>query len=244
MPYSISRAIWSVGGSSLYFYLRSLVKSRKRSLSQAGQDFWVFAEAFDGKRGGTFVEIGSADGISMNNTFLLEKRYGWSGLCIEANPEYFYGLQRVRTATCLNLCIDAKEGAVQFLARELGGGIVGPDTDNHEIRVLSAAPGMISLRTRSLGSVLDEHRVGRLTDYLSVDVEGAEDRVLGEFPFHEYRFNCITVERPKKALSETLQKNGYILVRTMPGSDSFFIHESFRESYVQNIESFWAKNSQ
>jgi hypothetical protein len=32
------------------------------------------------KRDGFFVEFGATDGISFNNSFLLEKKYGWHGI--------------------------------------------------------------------------------------------------------------------------------------------------------------------
>lgn len=85
----------------LYLRLWSFYSLRKKTLSQVGQDFWVFKEVFDGKHDGYFIDIGAADGISDSNTFLLEKRYHWRGLCVEANPSLFETLKRIRNATCL-----------------------------------------------------------------------------------------------------------------------------------------------
>ena len=49
---------------TMFGKLRAIKNTLRRSLSQAGQDFWVIGEAFNGKRNGYFVELGSADGIT------------------------------------------------------------------------------------------------------------------------------------------------------------------------------------
>lgn len=50
--------------------------------SQALQDIFVLS-VLDGKRNGTYLEIGADDGISINNTYLLETEYDWRGLAFE-----------------------------------------------------------------------------------------------------------------------------------------------------------------
>ena len=61
-------------------------------MSQAGQDSWVLGEVFNEKRNGYFLDIGAADGVCLNNTYLLEYRYKWSDICVDANPETFLTL--------------------------------------------------------------------------------------------------------------------------------------------------------
>ncbi|MEW6510895.1 MAG: FkbM family methyltransferase [Bacteroidota bacterium] len=221
--------------------LKSMNGRRKRCLSQMGQDFWVFGEVFDGKRNGYFLEVGSADGVTLSNTFLLEKRYGWRGICIEANPLVFEDLRRVRTVTCLNVCIDAVEGEIDFLQRGLYGGIVGMETDNPPNTALEEGSRLLRLRTEPLASVLVREGAPHIIDYLSIDVEGREDRILKEFPFSDYVFNCMTVERPKEGLREVLSRNGYIVIKEIPHHDVFYVHESFLASYERNVFSFWEK---
>ena len=53
--------------------------------SQLGQDLDVIKH-YNFKENGFFVEIGANDGISLSNTYLLEKKYNWKGLCIEPLP--------------------------------------------------------------------------------------------------------------------------------------------------------------
>ncbi len=50
--------------------------------SQAGQELFVIAMT-QGRRNGTWLEIGCGDPIRSNNTYLLEKRFGWTGISID-----------------------------------------------------------------------------------------------------------------------------------------------------------------
>lgn len=61
------------------------------SYSQLLQDMFVLAVT-DGKREGTFVEIGADSGQFINNTYLLESQFGWKGVSFDINPasEYSY----------------------------------------------------------------------------------------------------------------------------------------------------------
>lgn len=52
--------------------------------SQSFQDMFVLA-ATDGKRQGTYVEIGSAEPFKGNNTALLETKFDWKGISIDIN---------------------------------------------------------------------------------------------------------------------------------------------------------------
>ncbi len=221
-----------------YTRLKSLYFLTRQSASQAGQDFWVYGEVFNQKQDGYFVEIGSADGVTFSNTFLLEKKYQWRGICIEASPSYFELLKSIRNATCLNICVDSEEGEVVFSPQGLFGGIVDEDTDNRDAEFNK---DLIKIKTRPLVSILMEYNAPKVIDYLSIDVEGAEDRILCEFPFDEYRFNCLTIERPSSKLREILRLNGYILIKEIPHLDSFYVHKLYLDNYKINAFDFWQK---
>jgi len=206
-------------------------------MSQAGQDVFVFGECFNGMRNGFFLDIGAHDGVFLSNTFLLEKRFGWTGLCVEANPETFEALKQNRTAKCCNECLDSREGVVQFACRSVMGGIVASDTENAD----SNDGKVVEVQTKSLEALLKEQNAPSTIDYLSIDIEGAEDRVLLDFDFDLYIFRCLTIERPSAALRERLRRAEYVLVRDIPGLDCFYVHESIRQDYLQNVYRFYTK---
>ena len=104
-----------------------------RSLSDRGQDAWVI-EIFNGKRGGYFLELGAADGFSESNTFLLEKKFGWSGLCIEPNPAQFQLITERYRRTCSVApeLIDETEGDVEFVLYGQESGLVATEAANND----------------------------------------------------------------------------------------------------------------
>jgi len=68
----------------------------EENYSQAYQDLFVLS-ATDGKRNGKYLEIGAGDPHFGNNTYLLEKKYGWQGLSIEINSNLVSKFQSNRS---------------------------------------------------------------------------------------------------------------------------------------------------
>jgi FkbM family methyltransferase len=216
-----------------FFYRHSFMTS------QAGQDLWIFGEAFNQMEGGYFLDIGAFDGIVFSNTYLLECRYKWSGICVEANPDIFKRLIKNRHVTCLNLCLDRCEGDVTFVDKSASGGIVAHDVDNKATNI--GTHKISNLKTRSLNTVLEEQKAPSIIDYMSIDVEGAEERILADFNFNGYTFKCITIERPTQLLRELLKNYGYIFIKEIPRLDSLYVHQDFYNEYQINFAEFYKK---
>ncbi len=221
--------------SVLYYAVYYL---NRRTMSQIGQDFWVFGEVFNEKERGFFVDVGAADGVMLSNTYILEKRYKWQGICIEANPEFYARLKRTRSAKCVHACVNSVEGVVKFRINGVEGSIIDSDLQSR-----TSESNIIEIGAKRLTSILLEQSAPDIIDYLSVDVEGAEDQVLTEPLFEKYRFNCMTIERPSVVLDAILRRNGYIPTRMMLGLDTYYIHELFYTEYVKNVYKFWEKFS-
>ncbi|MDE1149763.1 MAG: FkbM family methyltransferase [Azospirillaceae bacterium] len=195
------------------------------------QDQWVAEEALPGRRDGFFLDLAATDGIAYNNTWVLEREFGWTGIAVEPNLAYFNALKQNRLCVCVPDCIDEGEGTVDFLINGELGGIVGEDTDNKndvrpEFVERVREKGLLqTLKTRSLLDVLEHHNAPSVIDYFSFDVEGAETRILRSFPFEKYTFLSLTIERPSPEINEALFRHGYLFVRNV-ASDSFYVHES------------------
>src|SRR5262249_24696590 len=96
-------------------FVRDLVNSTY-SHAQFRQDLWVLHET-GRKRDGFFVEFGATDGISLSNTYLLERDFGWRGILAEPNPVWHAGLARTRHSRIDHRCVFSHSGArVKFAA--------------------------------------------------------------------------------------------------------------------------------
>jgi hypothetical protein len=58
----------------------------KENYSQAEQDLFVLM-CLNGKKEGSFLDLGCHEPININNTFLLESKFNWNGVSIDINPE-------------------------------------------------------------------------------------------------------------------------------------------------------------
>jgi hypothetical protein len=59
----------------------------KTQYSQIGQDVFVI-QTLKQKTNGLFLDIGSAGPTIINNTYLLEKKYNWTGISIDLDKNY------------------------------------------------------------------------------------------------------------------------------------------------------------
>ena len=220
-------------------YFHRLLYKYSLIVSQAGQDIWIYGEAFNEKKCGYFLDIGAHDGIVYSNTYLLEKKYNWSGILIEANPISFRKLQSNRRGLCLNVALDKTEGEVTFALRGYMGRIIENKINDNGLKKSNS--NHIRLKTKSLNYILQKYQAPKIIDYLSIDVEGAEERILIEFNFKKYIFRCVTIERPTNLLRKILRENGYVLIKEIPKLDCFYVHETFLDDYLENLYSFYKK---
>ncbi len=195
---------------------------------QKGQDRWVILDVLPWKRRGFFLDLAAADGVTHSNTHVLERWFGWSGICIEPNPTFFAELKtRRRCVLDSSVVSDCRERVPFRIDNGQLGGVVAGDTDNNpRIRGPQLAQAeIIELQAFRLNDILGRHHAPRVIDYFSLDVEGCEERVLRTLDFGRYQFRCLTVERPTPGVNAILFEHGYVFVKNH-AFDSFYVHPS------------------
>ena len=186
------------------------------SRSQLGQDLWVL-EQTNWKRGGYFVEFGATDGVLLSNTWLLEKHFGWQGICAEPNPKLFERLQQNRGCILSPACVYRTTGErMRFVLADAYGCLVdlGKYDQHVDKRNAYAAVGdVIDVTTTSLMDLLDQQEAPAVIDYLSIDTEGSELEILQGIDWSRYQFRCITVEHnftaQRQGIQALLDSQGY-----------------------------------
>ena len=230
-----SITILCVRGPSTSFTHRAYSEDARIFRSQKGQDAWVIdlfanlAKTHQSQR--YYVDLAANDPYKISNSATLDS-YGWRGLCIEGNPEYLQKfLESNRTCTLVNAVVSCKSGlTVEWVNDGPLGGIVAKQMDNKVSR-----QGSTFQKTETLHEILKKNTAPYKIDYLSLDVEGAEYNVLQNFPFDQYIFRTMTIERPSPKLNTLLKKNGYIWMKNAE-YDSFYIHESLGIRAVSPFE--------
>ncbi len=204
------------------------------------QDKWVIFDVLPLKRGGYFIDLAAADGVNTSNTYALEKVFGWTGICIEPNPGFLTRLRKRRNCIIEDAVVSDRIEDVRFRIdnRSLGG-IVADDTDNNPRlrgdQIETAT--MIERKSDTLISILERHAAPEVIDYLSLDVEGCEERVIRSLDFDRYTFRCMTIERPTPTVNEILLANAYVFVKNRD-FDSFYVHRSVLETRDIECEPF------
>ncbi len=177
------------GNFSLYI-MNDLEKIRERDFfSQFGQDAYVFRDIFGYKKDGIFVDVGANHPIHCSNTYLLELN-GWTGLAIEPQKKLRDIWPQTRKTPCLNCVIGPENKEVSFVeAGDEEHGLSGIEGFNK----VKNNSRKITVTQKRLDSLLSENKIESI-DYLSIDVEGYEMKVLESVDFSKTKIKLISLE--------------------------------------------------
>jgi FkbM family methyltransferase len=196
-------------------FVQFLAQHHDKSHSQWSQDMFIM-HATSSKRGGTYLEIGGADGINGSNTLALRDHLGWTGVLVEPDPSQFARLRRNRpTDTLVNAAVSPRGGRGSAVLRQVGGlsclEEFKPD-DMHAAERQSAEK-FVTVETVDLTELINT--LGHI-DYFSLDVEGAEYDILSSIRWNEIKPPfALTIEHNhrddvKKRLRALLSDYGYL----------------------------------
>lgn len=214
----------------LYKKVKGLVQLSK---SQLWQDLFVLY--FSGfKRGGFFVEFGATNGLTLSNTYLLEKNFGWHGILAEPAKGWRDDLRKNRNATIFDQCVWKKSGAhLEFVEANVGEvSTLEAYKSNDEHYELRKYNETYVVETISLMDLLIMGKSPKIIDYISIDTEGSEYDILAAFDFTAYTFNIITCEHNntgnKAKIYDLLSTNGYTRVyEHLTVFEDWYIHNSY-----------------
>ena len=173
----------------------------------------------------------SQGGFDLSNTYLLEKKYDWKGICVEPLPDYHARLIGVRpNSICINKAVFSESNLfLDFNVADcsLLSGIVNY-IDRHADTIEKGKK--IIVETITLYDLLKQNNAPSFIDYLSLDTEGTEFEILKSNNYDEYNFGIIHLEHnfiePKRTqMKDFLVSKGYIHKRQNYWDDEY-IHNS------------------
>ena len=180
---------------SLQFYFRhSPLELRYANVgfSQFGEDV-VLRNLLD-KELGFYVDVGAYHPFNFSNTYSFYKR-GWKGLNIEPNPYGYKLLEKYRKRdTNLQLGVSTVEGKLRFIPDSTYSRLVDPDEE------LGDDKSTIEVEVNPLSQILGDHLPeGTEIDFISVDCEGHDLKVLQSNDWTKYRPTFALVEEHRSA---------------------------------------------
>ena len=196
----------------------------KDTYSQIGQDINVI-KYYNGKKDGYFLDIGATNGIDINNTYLLEKKYKWKGICVEPQEKYWRDLNKNRDCIKLNNLLYSKEGLeLEFSEAGPLGGI----TSHIDKHLKAKKENQVKLKTETLNNILEKYDAPEYIDYLSLDTEGSELEILKGIDLNKYKIGYLNIEHnfvePRRTeIKNYLENRGYKHYRVNEFDDDYIL---------------------
>lgn len=143
---------------------------------------------------GYALDIGASDGISSNTTWTLEKRHGWTCVCVEPNPRWHDRLLKERAFVERVACDDHPGSGVLHVNG------INPEAYTalrvaHDVGVRSPVGDWkdISVPVTTADLILKKWGFPKL-DALCIDTEGTELEVLKGCDLNRWRPKAVIVE--------------------------------------------------
>ena len=202
----------------------------------------------------TFVDLASNEWKSLSNTFFFEACLGWSGVCIEPDPDLAQDLRDHRQCSVVQTCITERAREVVFSSSSHRG-----KSDRGTAHIETATTkhaNDVSMKCLSLGDVIAQQREvlkqsggsGSVhIDFLSLDIEGFEAGALRGVDWNATQIDVVLVEdklaglvlggRPASPVAHLLQAVGFKHAMQV-AEDHVYVHAKAPASFLVGVNKY------
>jgi len=158
--------------------------------SELGED--ILLQHYCSKKSGFYIDIGAYHPKKISVTYLFYQR-GWRGINIEPNPQAIKTFNRMRRRDInLNIGIYDEVGKLDYY-------YYGKNDSNNTFNPIYeqqyVAKEIMKIKVDTLNNVLDNYLPeGTTIDFLNIDVEGDELKILQSIDYNKYAPKLILVE--------------------------------------------------
>lgn len=192
----------------------SILTTGKKLYSQHDEEL-IARDYFQDRRGGFFLDVGCATPIADNNTYYLESELGWSGIGVDALPEFAPAWERKRPRSkFFSFFVSDHSDTVEPFYRSQFKGTSSGRAPDGQLKGPGGKPVRteeIQVPTTTLDKLLDGNGVTQI-DYLSMDIEGYEPVALAGFDIERFkpRLACVEVKPPvRDKIMAYFARHGY-----------------------------------
>ena len=199
------KSLKSIFTFEIEYAINEKMKFSQLSFAQEGEDL-VLNKIFGNQSNGFYIDIGANHPIRFSNTWFFYKK-GWRGINIEPNPDMFKLLEEYRPLD-LNLNIgisDVNDTLDYYMFNEPA---LNTFSENERDQYLQKSEYFIQNQMRvqvdTLENVFSKNNISKNQeiDFMSIDAEGFDLKVLKSFD--------ITIYSPKVILIEILNVKSFI----------------------------------
>lgn len=226
--------IYGVTTSVIYAFneiIKVISRVTRKSYSQDGEDI-IIDKLLKNKKKGFYVDVGAYDPVRFSNT----KRFydkGWKGINIEPDTGNYRKFIKARKRDInLNIGINTKPGKITFYK-------FFPDTlstfsSESAKNYINLGYNLISKKTikvSPLSKVIKEKSEGRVIDFLSIDTEGFDLKVL--------KSNNWKLVSPRVVCVESVTHVNKGKRTKLLDVDQYLIKKGYKRKFDNNLNSIY-----
>lgn len=224
---------------------------------QYGQDSVLDAFFSEDDNGpGFYVDVGASDGIRFSNSYFLASERGWSGICVEAHPDYYKLLETNRPKSKnYNCAVGNQDGETIPIRLNYRASLTSLDlslderfsveyrgyyANRNEKEVNGFRNGVFNVPSRTIDSILEETfdlHSGNI-DILCIDIDGSEKYAFEGLTLDEWKPRILVLEHTTMGhdfVDSFARASGYKKCKTI-GSDNFYTHNDKDAGRINLLE--------
>lgn len=220
------------------FFFRNFRRQYKKSYSQSGEDM-ILDNILGSPRTGFYVDVGANNPVVQSNTKYFYQK-GWRGINIDALPGSMkkFKLARPRDIN-LETPVSDEEKIINYYMFQPS--FYNSFLEEQAVKYKDKLVGKRELRPRRLDSVLNQYTEGAEIDFMSVDVEGMDLKVLKSNDWTKYRPKVLILEifaeeresGEARAINDFLAEKNYFPYCGSPKNTFYLENSFFRAIYNQ-----------
>jgi FkbM family methyltransferase len=212
-------------------YASDILDSEKKLYSQHDEEL-IIRDFFQDRKGGVFLDVGCSDYMSFSTTYYLEKYLGWSGIAVDALPEYASGYQQHRPKTkFFNYLVTDHSGKKEPFYEVTTDKVYSTASQERLQNALKelgpkAENKVMYIPTITLNELLEKNGISKI-DFLSMDIEEGEPAALAGFDIKKFRPELVCIETNKPVVRDKIL--------------DYFIHNNYEriDKYLKYDELNW-----
>ena len=221
----------------LYYnlYIRHKSYLRRIQYSQWGEDQFI-SEYFKDKKKGIYLDIGCFNPFMYSNTCLLHKK-GWTGINVDINPTAI-DLFNIARPNDFNICttIDDEKKSFEVLLDDPFSPLNTLDKKFYKNlgKSFSTKKKFSTIVSRSIDEIMILSGVKKNIDFINIDVEGSDYKILTQIKIYKLNPKLISIETHNVDGSESenfhniheyLVKHNYTIFKRV-GPTTLFNHKN------------------